>query len=69
MFEPLPLDVAPVPIMLELFAFPAILFFIIVLLIWLMVKLIRKISRSRKDAAWKRSRADAKVDNGEEGEK
>lgn len=69
MFESLPLDVAPVPIMLELFAFPAILFFIIVLLIWLVAKLIRKLSRSRKDAAWKKSRADAKTDNGEEDEK
>lgn len=69
MFEPLPLDVAPVPIMLELFAFPAILFFIIVLLIWLAAKLIRKLSRSRKDAAWRRSRADTEIDNGEEDEK
>ena len=69
MFEPLPLDAAPVPIMLELFAFPAILFFIIVLLIWLMAKLIRKLANARKEAAWKKSRAGAKIENGEEEEK
>lgn len=69
MFEPLPLDVAPAPIMLELFAFPAILFFIIVLIIWLVAKLIRKIVRSRKDAAWEKSRADTTTEDGEEDEK
>lgn len=69
MFEPLPLDVAPVPIMLELFAFPAVIFGIIVLLIWLVVRLIRKLSKSRQERSWEEYKASKKDDNGEEEEK
>ena len=52
MLSPLPLDVAPVPTMLFAFGVPALIFFIIVGLGVLAVKLIKKISRSaaRKEA-------------------
>ncbi len=52
MFSLLPLDVAPVPAMLFAFGVPALIFFIIVGLVVLAVKLIKKLSRSaaRKEA-------------------
>lgn len=52
MFSLLPLDVAPVPAMLFAFGIPALIFFIIVGLVVLAVKLVKKISRSaaRKEA-------------------
>lgn len=69
MFEPLPLDVSPVPIMLELFAFPAVIFGVIVLLIWLVVRIIRKLSDSRKETAYNRYKAENEEDDHTEEDK